>query len=127
VGTTDPHSIRQYRTVAVATLCPETVAIASPGKQSAEHGEKRTISRREGLALHLASEHGHFVAQCEELDLVGVVAVSHDDGELEQAANGEVHEGPKPSPHPVSCHLADRSRSGLDPEVPAQQCNRVFG
>jgi hypothetical protein len=67
------------------------------------------------------------VAKCEELDLHGIVAASREDGELEQAADGEVDEGPQPAAHPVPSHLADGSRSRSDPEVPAQRCNWVFG
>jgi len=70
-----------------------------------------------GLRLPRASEHGDLVTKCEELDLLGIVTASREDGELEQAADDEVDECPHPSSHP-----ADTSRSRLDLEVRLQQC-----
>jgi len=78
--------------------------------------QQRSVSGLVGRTFELAPEAGHFVAECEELDLLGTVAASREDGELEQAADGEVDEGPQPAAHPVAPHLADSSRSRLDPE-----------
>jgi hypothetical protein len=86
--------------------------------QAAERGQQRSVSGLVGRPSDLASEHGGVVTQCEELDPLGIVAASREDGELEQAADGKLDEGPQPAALPVPSHAADGSRSGLDPEVP---------
>ena len=75
--------------------CDAEGSPASPGKQSIECRQERTIRRRKGLALDLPSERGHFVAQSEELDLVGVMGVRQENDELQKTADGEVDESPE--------------------------------
>jgi hypothetical protein len=69
-------------------------APASTGKQSTECSEERTIRRCKRLALDLSSADGHFVAQCEELDLLNIVGAGQENHQLEHMADGKVDEGP---------------------------------
>jgi hypothetical protein len=46
------------------------------------------------LALDLSSADGHFVAQCEELDLLNIVGAGQENHQLEHMADGKVDEGP---------------------------------
>lgn len=89
--------------------CLSKAGPGGAGEEVAQGGQERTFSRLEGRPLHLALEHGHFVAQGEQLDLLGVVTASHEDHQLVQTARGEVYDGSELTTGP-SVYLASPGR-----------------
>jgi hypothetical protein len=63
-------------------------------KHSTEEGQHSTIGWLEDRTSHLASEDCHFVAQSEELDLLGLFATKEQESQPEEVTEAEIDEGP---------------------------------
>jgi hypothetical protein len=70
----------------------EAMAEASLRAQTAEAGEESTIRWSERGALHLPPEHGHFMAQDDNLDSQVVAIAAEKSDELEESEEREVAE-----------------------------------
>jgi len=93
--------------------CHSEAAPEGAGEEATQRSQKCTVGGLEARALHLASEHGHFMAKRQQLDLLGVVSPSHEDHQLEQTAHGEVDESPELTSGPSSTsHHREGSRNG---------------
>ena len=97
------------------------------GAETTQCGKERSITGRVGGACHLASQDGHLVAQGKQFDLIRTLGTHRDDDESEQVPQGQVHEGPQTSPHPVALHPADGSRFSKLQEVPVQHRDPILG
>ena len=80
-------------------------------KQATEDGQQGTIGRLVSGTPHLASEDRHFMAQREQLDLLGLFVPKEQEDQLEQMTDSQVAEGPKLPPRPVPSYRADGSRA----------------
>jgi hypothetical protein len=57
----------------------------------------------------LASEHGYFVAQSEDLDLLRIVGARQENDKLEKTVDSEVDEGPQLTLGPCTPHRGEGS------------------
>jgi hypothetical protein len=91
------------------------VAGVTPKHAHRERGSTRLSAARnarsgrvEGRSLDLAPQHGHFVAKCQQLGLLGAIGAGEEDDELEEMADGEVSEGPELAACPLPTHRRGR-------------------
>jgi hypothetical protein len=86
-----------------AEACPP-----GAGEQAAEHDKERPVGRVEGRSLDLAPQHGHVVAKCQQLGLLGAIRAGEEDDEFEKVADGEVSKGSELPSCSVPTHCRGR-------------------
>lgn len=109
--------------------CHSKAGPGRAGEEVAQGGKERTFSRLEGRPLHLALEHGHFVAQGEQLDLLGVVTASHEDHQLRTDGERRGIRRPRADYGPVRLPRITRkvSATGVDEKSSCSMGDQVFG